>query len=122
MVLHVLTDGDVKLGQDVDVAVKARRRAFKAWKAGKGTKDTYYVAKRTAKGAVHHARKDADSSSGAIKTVFNMQTEGKRGPGRPKMTKRTLTERDRSEWKLNEIDPCARDLYRSSVRSANVRS
>ena len=27
-------------------------------------------------------------------------------------------ERDRSECKLNEVDPCARDLWRSSVRSA----
>ena len=47
-----------------------------------------------------------------------MQIEGKRVPGRPKMTWRTLTERDRSEWKLNEVDPCARDLWRSSVRCA----
>ena len=49
--------------EDVDVAVKARRRAFKAWKAGKGTKETYYAAKRIAKGAVHHACKDADRAA-----------------------------------------------------------
>ena len=59
-----------------------------------------------------------ECSSGAIKTVFNVQIEGKRGPGRPKMTWRTLSERDRSEWNLNKVDPCARDLWRSSVRSA----
>ena len=34
------------------------------------------------------------------------------------MTWRTLTERDRREWKLNEVDPCDRDVYRSNVRSA----
>ena len=28
-----------------------------------------------------------------------MQIEGKRGPGRPKMKWRTLTERDRREWR-----------------------
>ena len=40
MALHVLTNGDVKLG--------------------KGTKYTYCAAKRIARGALHHARKDAD--------------------------------------------------------------
>ena len=57
-------------------------------------------------------------SSGAIKTVCDMQIEGKRGPGRPKMTWRTITERDRCEWKLNEVDPPDRDVCRSNVRSA----
>ena len=33
------------------------------------------------------------------------------------MTWKTLTERDRCEWKLNEVDPC-RDVWRSTVRSA----
>ena len=37
-----------------------------------------------------------ERSSGAIKTVCDMQIEGKHGPGRPKMTWRTLTERDPS--------------------------
>ena len=32
------------------------------------------------------------------------------------MTWRTLTERDRCEWKLNKIYPCDRDVWRSSVR------
>ena len=47
--------------------------------------------------------------SGAIKTVCDMQI-GKRGPGRPKMTWMTLTERDLREWKLNEFDPYDRGL------------
>ena len=59
-----------------------------------------------------------EQSSGAIKTICDMQIEGKHGPGRPKRTLRTLTERDHLEWKLNEVDPCNRDVWRSSVRSA----
>ena len=47
-----------------------------------------------------------------------MQIEGKRGPGRPKMTWKTLSERDRREWNLNDVDPCDRDVWRSSARSA----
>ena len=42
-----------------------------------------------------------------------MQIEGKHGPGRPKMTWKTLTERDSCE-----VDPCDRDVRRSRVRSA----
>ena len=45
-----------------------------------------------------------------------MQIE--RGPGLPNMTWRTLTKRDRREWNLNEVDPCDRDVLRSSVKSA----
>ena len=33
-----------------------------------------------------------------------MQIEGKREPGKPKMTLRTLKERDSRKWKLNEVD------------------
>ena len=31
---------------------------------------------------------------------------------------KTLTERDLREWNLNEVDPCDKDVWRSSVRSA----
>ena len=48
-----------------------------------------------------------------FKTVCNMQIEGKRWPGRLKMTWRTLTERDHRECKLNEVDPCDRDVWRT---------
>ena len=34
------------------------------------------------------------------------------------MTWRTLTERDCRLWRLNEVDPCDRDVWRSNVRSA----
>ena len=34
------------------------------------------------------------------------------------MTLKTLTKRDHRKCKLNEVDPCDRDVWRSSVRSA----
>ena len=40
------------------------------------------------------------------------------GPGQPKITWKTLTDRDHCERKFNEVDPCDRDVWRSSVRSA----
>ena len=35
-----------------------------------------------------------ECSNVAVKTAFDIQVEGKRGPGRPKMTQKTLTERE----------------------------
>ena len=52
-------------------------------------------------------------------TVCNMQIDRKCVVGRPKMTWKTLSERDHREWNLNEVDPCDRDVGSiSSVRSA----
>ena len=59
-----------------------------------------------------------ERSNGAVKTAFDIQINGKRGPGRPKMTWKQLTERDRRKWKLSAIDPHDRDKWRSGVRSA----
>ena len=59
-----------------------------------------------------------EHSRGAIKTACHIQIDGKCGPGRPKMSWKTLTERDRHEWNLNKVDPCDKDVWRSSVRSA----
>ena len=59
-----------------------------------------------------------ERSSGAIKTAFDIQVDGKRGPGRPKMTWKQLTERDCREWKLSAINPHERHTWRSGVRSA----
>ena len=53
-----------------------------------------------------------------VKTAFDIQVNGKRGPGRPKMTWKQLTERDCRLWKLSAIDPHDRDTWRSGVRSA----
>ena len=57
-------------------------------------------------------------SNGAIKTAFDIQVDGKRGLGRPKMTWKQLTERDCREWKLSAINPHDRHTWRSGVRSA----
>ena len=60
-----------------------------------------------------------ERSNGAVKTAFDIQVDGKRGPGRPKMTWKQLTERYRREWKLSAIDPHdSRDTLRSGARSA----
>ena len=56
--------------------------------------------------------------NGAVKTAFDIQVEGKRGPGRPKMTWKQLTEGDCREWKLSAIDPHDRYTRRFGVRSA----
>ena len=59
-----------------------------------------------------------EHSNGAVKTAFDIQVDGKRGPGRPKMTWKQLTERDCREWKLSAINPHDRRTWRSGVRSA----
>ena len=45
-----------------------------------------------------------ECSNGAVKTAFDILIDGKRGPGRPKMTWKQLTERDCRE-KLSAINP-----------------
>ena len=57
-----------------------------------------------------------ERSNGAVKTAFDIQVNGKRGPGRPKMTWKQLTGRERREWKLSAIDPHDTDTWRSGVR------
>ena len=59
-----------------------------------------------------------EHSNGAVKTAFDIQVDGKRGHGRPKMTRKQLTERDCREWKLSAINPHDRHTWRSGVRSA----
>ena len=54
----------------------------------------------------------------AVKIAFHIQVWGKRGPGRPKMTQKQLTERDCREWKLSAINPHDRHAWRSGARSA----
>ena len=57
------TVGIVKPGggtKHVEKAIAARWTAFKAWKAGKGTRASYDAAKRNARHAMHHARQEAD--------------------------------------------------------------
>ena len=59
-----------------------------------------------------------ECSNGAVKTAFDIQVDGKRGPARPKMTWKQLTEKDCREWKLSAINPHDRHTWRSGVRSA----
>ena len=44
----------------MEKTIAAKRKAFKAWKAGKGTRASYDAVKQNARHAVHHARQDAD--------------------------------------------------------------
>ena len=44
---------------------------------------------------------DVECSNGAVKTAFDIQIDGKRGPGRLKMTWKQLTEKDCRERKLS---------------------
>ena len=59
-----------------------------------------------------------ERSSGAIRTACDIQIDGRRGAGRPKLTWKKLTERDCREWKLMTVDPQERSTWRSGVRSA----
>ena len=45
----------------MEKVIAAKQKAFKAWKAGKGTRaSSYDAAKRNARHAVHHACQEAD--------------------------------------------------------------
>ena len=46
--------------KEVDDDITAKRKAFKAWKAGKCTRASYNTAKRISKRVVHHAHHEAD--------------------------------------------------------------
>ena len=59
-----------------------------------------------------------ERSSSAVKTAFDIQVDGKRGPWRPKMTWKQLTGRACREWKLSAFNAHDRRTWRSGVRSA----
>ena len=42
----------------MEKAIAAKRKAFKAWKTGKGTRASYNAAKRIARHAVHHVHQE----------------------------------------------------------------
>ena len=63
-----------------------------------------------------------ERSNGAVKTAFDIQVDGKHGPGRPKMTWKQLTERDCREWKLSAINPHDRHTWRSGRCAASQLS
>ena len=53
-----------------------------------------------------------------VLVVQSEQLEGKRGPGRTKLTWKKLTENDCHEWKLTTVDLQERSTWISGVRSA----
>ena len=59
-----------------------------------------------------------ECSSGAIRTAYDIQIDGRWVAGRPKLTWKKLTERDCRKWKLTKVDPQERSTWRSGVRSA----
>ena len=65
-----------------------------------------------------HWHGHVERSSGAIITACDIQIDGRRGAGRPKLTWKKLMERDCHEWKLTTVDPQERSTWRSGVRSA----
>ena len=58
-----------------------------------------------------------EPSSGAVRTACDIQIEGRRGAGKPKLTWKKLIEKDCREWKLTTVDPLERSTWRSGVRS-----
>ena len=59
-----------------------------------------------------------ERSSGAVRTACDVQVDGRRGTGRPKVTWKRLIDKDWHEWKLMTVDPQERSTWRSGVRSA----
>ena len=62
-----------------------------------------------------------ERSSGAVRTVWDIQIDGRQGgggAGRPKLTWKILMEKDCHGWKLTTVDPQVRSTCRSGVRSA----
>ena len=88
--------------------VTTRSNELFAWL---GIEDLDLILKERWYGHVEH-------SSGAVKTTYDIQFDGKLGPGRPKMTWKQLTETDCREWKLSAIKVHDRHAWRSGVRSA----
>ena len=53
--------------------------------------------------------------NGAIKSTRDLSLEGRRGPGRLKMSWQELTERDPKQWKLLSSNPQDRKAWRSGI-------
>ena len=59
-----------------------------------------------------------ERSSEAVRTACDIQIDGLRGAGRPKLTWKKLTENNCREWKRTAVDHQERTTWRSDVRSA----
>ena len=60
--------------------------------------------------------KHVERSNGAVRTACDIQIDGRRGTGRPKLTWQKLLEKDCREW--TKVDPQESSTWRSDVRSA----
>ena len=63
-------------------------------------------------------RGHVERSNGAIKIAKDLVVEGRRGPGRPKMSWSEVTTRDCKQWNLTSVDPCDKTAWKSAVRGA----
>ena len=59
-----------------------------------------------------------ERSSGAIKVAKDLVVEGRKGPGRPKLSWSEVTERDRKQWNLTAVNPHDKTAWRAAVRGA----
>ena len=59
-----------------------------------------------------------ERSSGAVRTACDMQNDGRQGAGRPKLTRKKLTEKDCRERKVTTVDPQEKSTWTLGVRSA----
>ena len=59
-----------------------------------------------------------ERSSGAIKVAKDLEVEGRKGPGRPKLSWSEVTARDRKQWNLTAVDPQDKTAWRTAVRGA----
>ena len=62
--------------EHVEQAIAAKQKAFKAWKAGKGTRASYDAAKRNARHAVHHVHQEPTRRSTRILTPSLQKSTG----------------------------------------------
>ena len=53
-----------------------------------------------------------ERSSGGVNTACDIEIDGRRGAGRPKLTWKKLTEKDCREWKLKTVEPQERSTWR----------
>ena len=58
-----------------------------------------------------------EPSSRAVRIECDIQIDGRRGAGRPRLTWKKLTERDCRMWELTTLDPQERCTWRSGMRS-----
>ena len=61
-----------------------------------------------------------ERSSVAVGTACDIQVDGRRGPGRPKLTWKKLTENNCHEWKLTTVGHQEKNNWRSDVKCARL--